>query len=217
MVLPEDPPASTAANDTLFRKLDSALDARVRRSSRKLVDGEGKDRTIVGILDRMVSVRVYLDDDPASMSAVFWYLPTDDFIERLPERYREEIRSEVELVTSAIGNEIDLCDRIAGDRSFLGLCRERGGALLETAVSPSPATVADGIAIDFMLKESRNLRITLHDLSGRFIAELSPFTSYSAGSHEVRKDLGSTGSGAYLISIELTEGDRGVQRIIVGN
>ena len=217
IVLPEDPPASTAVNDTLFRKLDSVLDARVRRSSRKLVDGEGENRTIVGILDRMVPVRVYLDNDSTSMSAVFWYLPTDEFIERLPERYRDEIRREVELVTSAISNETELCDRIAGDRSFLGLCRERSGALLGTGISPNPAKVGGTVDIEFTLREDRKLRITLHDFSGRFIGELQPFTTYTTGLHSIPTSLKGVGAGAYLISVESDEGDRGVQRVVVSS
>ena len=216
MVHPEDPPASTAGSDPLFRKLDSILDERIRRSPQHLADGEGEDRTIAGVLDRMVPVRVFLDDDPSSMSAVFWYLPTDEFIERLPQRYRSELTNEIELITDALTNQTELCDRVAGDRSFLGLCREGGGALLGTDVSPNPARGQGEVTIDLTLREKRTLRITLHDLSGAFISELRPFEPYTAGRHSVPASLQGVSAGTYLIAIESDQGDRGVQRLVVG-
>ncbi len=65
------------------------------------------------------------------------------------------------------------------------------------------------------LLEPRNLRIILHDLSGRKIAELSHIKSFTSGERSESFKLQDIEPGMYVISVRSNKGEHAVQRVIV--
>jgi hypothetical protein len=168
-------------------------------------------------LDRLVAVHVPPEDDGKggrTADVHLWYLPTDEFVALLPDRYRDALRKEVETIAAVQREKLPVgaaCERLTGERTFLDICRTQGGALRDGALIHN----ADrSINVKFRSTEMRTVSINLHDMNGRFIRSLSEFGE-TAGENSVAVDLGGIASGTYLVVIRSDKGEQLVQRLIV--
>ena len=148
---------------------------------------------------------------------LLWYVPTPEFINALPDRYRERLRRELDVISSVEAEGLpsfEVCNRIAGE-TILGFCRSSSGAVVASVVAPNPARAGEEINLRFRLAESRSVGVTLHDLSGRFIRELLAERPEREGEHQARLSLEGIDAGTYLVAVRTDRGETAVQRVVV--
>jgi hypothetical protein len=174
-------------------------------------------------LNRLVAVHLLPDekqirgDGGRTADVHLWYLPTREFIDLLPDRYRESLRTEVETIVSVQREKLPLgavCERLTGEPTFLDVCRSSSsGALHDLTVAPNPAH--ENITVGLRATEPRTVSISLHDMRGRFLRTL--FESVQPGDMANRYTIGLDGveSGAYLVVVKSERGEQVVQRLIV--
>ena len=101
-------------------------------------------------LNKLIPVRVQMTSDEFIAGAdryqgaeVFlWYVPTPQLIDALPERYRDPLKRELDAIAAVEAEGLpsyEVCDRIAGESTFLDVCRSSAGAVEGTTVWPNPA------------------------------------------------------------------------------
>jgi hypothetical protein len=143
---------------------------------------------------------------------ILWFEPSYDFLSVLPDEICSDIDNELELLKQ--NGESCSDTPITGKDTYLGVWQGCNGAIENLRVYPNPT---DGpIAVDLMLKEKRNLKITLHDLTGRKISDLNTGVNAGAGEFNARFELKKVEPGVYLVVVQSEIGERAVQRVIVG-
>ena len=176
-------------------------------------------------LNRLVPVRVllksgeYLEEAGTERGAevLLWYVPTSGFINDLPERYREPLRRELDVIASVEAEGLpshEVCNRVAGE-TILGLCRSSSGAIRQTSVWPNPIQSDGEFTLNYELDADREVSLTLHDLSGRFIQEIRGAEKRKEGKQSESARLNNVSSGTYLVAIRTEKGETAVQRIVV--
>jgi len=198
-------------------ELDYVYDASRRDGTQSSVN---KNR--YAIMSKLIPVYIRIGDQPIAGSSLrrgadvcLWYYPTPEFLSALPDRYRIPLQKELDVIADVEQRKLpegEVCVRLTGEPTFLGYCRKSSGALARTGVYPNPAS--ERITCHYVLTESRDIRISLHDLSGRFLRSLDERES-QAGEHDDELSLKGVESGAYLIAIRTDRGEQAVQRIIV--
>ncbi|MES2764227.1 MAG: hypothetical protein V4642_00010 [Bacteroidota bacterium] len=145
-------------------------------------------------------------------------LQTETAIEELkqlpsPQQVLKELQQKENTVES---QEILIPEREKREtgESYFDVWRGASGAILSSSVFPSPVTDKRAM-LRFSLKEDRNVIITLHDIYGRKISELSSGMFFKAGDHSLEVLLKGTERGIYLIAIQTSRGEQAVQRILV--
>lgn len=145
-----------------------------------------------------------------------WYYPTPEFVLALPSRYRIPLQQELDAITDVVECQMPVgqaCERLTGEKTFFDFCRKSSGAIAAVQAYPNPAS--GSINCRYQLTNQRAITITLHDLSGKFLRELVPAQSVTAGVHQEQLSLVGLTPGAYLIAVKTDTGDQAVQRIIV--
>ncbi|HYF03260.1 MAG TPA: T9SS type A sorting domain-containing protein [Patescibacteria group bacterium] len=98
--------------------------------------------------------------------------------------------------------------------TYFDVWRGASGALVSSQIFPNPVT-GKRATVKFSLKEDRNVIITLHDIFGRRIAELTRGAFLKSGEHSLEVLLKGTERGIYLIAIHTDKGEQAVQRLLV--
>lgn len=140
---------------------------------------------------------------------IFWYAASQELIDRVPERIREKIKSEIKVLSEAE----DFCDAYPGSDAHFDIWRSCGGLIENLTVYPNPATTVANAVID--LKEDSNVRFSLHSLDGNELYSLRETQPMAKGKHEVTLPLEKVSSGFYLLVASTAEGDTALQRLIV--
>ena len=178
-------------------------------------------------LNKLIPVRVRMTSDEYveeagknhGTEALLWYVPTPGFVDALPERYREPLKRELDAIASVEAEGLpshEVCERTAGEPTFLDVCRSSGGAVAGTTIWPNPVKPGGDVTIRYRLTEPREVMISLHDLSGRFLQELSSEGTKDMGNHASNLSLDGVNSGAYLVALRTDQGETAIQRVIVG-
>ncbi|MFH1050538.1 MAG: T9SS type A sorting domain-containing protein [bacterium] len=147
-----------------------------------------------------------------------WYVLNEDLVNALPERYRESLRKELELIAGIEDGTIsaeEACNAIKGKESYLDLCRYESDAIKDLKVYPNPNT-SNEVKLQFKLSKRCSIRIDVHELSGRLISNVGNIPCAPGEQNlilEFRRFIPS--SGVYLISITTSTGEQVVRRFIV--
>ncbi|MBN1925611.1 MAG: T9SS type A sorting domain-containing protein [Prolixibacteraceae bacterium] len=137
---------------------------------------------------------------------VYWFLPTDEFFNRLPQNMSKELFGEYEYITSEDKSTLEKpeCRYFDECRNTLDVSNFK--------VFPNPASTQ--ATLSFTLNEDINGRISLVDLAGRERQVLHPQTGFAKGSHRFDVDISNAPEGIYLITLYSDKGVQ-VQRFIV--
>ncbi|MDQ1266475.1 MAG: type sorting protein [Bacteroidota bacterium] len=154
---------------------------------------------------------------PVTFLIIFWFVPTDDFLRLLPKEIEIQIRLELDLIDKLDRGEMNsaqACEALKGLPSYFGLCAEQSANIMNLSISPNPVT-AHILNLKFILKETSDIIITIHDYNGNVI-QAFPSESIKAGKveKEIRID-GKISSGIYLLSLSDDKGVRVVKRSVV--
>jgi len=143
--------------------------------------------------------------NPKSEDRVFWFTPTEAFFDRLPDRIKNELKKEFEIVSSE-GKSFGLsaCTYFESCKSTL--------KVENLKIYPNPAQ--NVITVDFYLDANQEGIISITNIIGQQIKVLSPKSKFYKGFNSIKCDLEGINSGIYLISIVTDFGFK-TERIII--
>lgn len=147
---------------------------------------------------------------------ILWFTPTPEFAEALPERYKAPFRSELKARSEVVSNCIPAeraCKAMKGSSPFFDLCRRESGALSAVNISPNPAS--ESAECTFSLESPRDIYISLHEVSGRFVKTMIHNEPKSSGEQKVPLLLQGVPAGAYLVAISTSKGEQAVIQLII--
>lgn len=195
---------STGARDEDFMKSAGAIIER------------GFDEYVQKSFNTSRLVPVLAKKDGGNATFIVWFEPTKEFLQALPERYRNAVATELALSEKYT----TLCDiptdkerkELAG-RTYFDTWRSCSGALTMQSLSPNP--VRSGIAtVQFKSTEQRYVNIAVHDMTGNRVLEVLHAESVQ-GVRESVLDVSSLRSGMYMLVITSDRGEQVVQRMVV--
>ncbi len=155
----------------------------------------------------MIAIDVPFKDDPKHEGLVFWFLPSKELIEALPERYRVGLSKELELKNNGV-----TCGQHFEEATYMDSWRACSGAIENLRVFPNP--VVKIVNVKFDLKEAREMKFAIHSLNGNKLTDLPLLQKFEKGTNTVTLDLSMLTSGMYLLVASSPEGETTVQRII---
>lgn len=181
------------------------------------------------LIGKLIPVRVTLGNElqnPSSAEIIYWFYPSQAFVNKLPERYKTQILTEVQAIATLDDfKDTKQADTIieqwmqpnqTGEYKYTDVARSNSGAITISAIGPNPAH--DHTTIFYSLTAQRTVSVALYDFSGRLISTLATSGSMSAGEqHEISVNVGHLPSGAYLISLISDRGEQAIQRLIIQN
>lgn len=181
-------------------------------------------------------------NDSTGDGYVFWYEVTPELISALPEQIGASIRREndgiedVRLQTKAAfrkGQRVPVPAAIlfedepqaeaqqggesrltGGDAVYYDIWRSAVGAVVSSLLFPNPVS-GRNVVLQYTLDEERSVTITLHDISGRCLAELVPASRKAKGECREALVLPGLQPGMYLVVIQTDRGEYAVQRLVV--
>ncbi|MFC2131218.1 T9SS type A sorting domain-containing protein [Bacteroidota bacterium] len=184
-----------------------------------------RDAAFSSMVNKFIPIKLFIPKDKIDTTKdvqykeyTLWYVLNKDFINALPERYQESLSKELELITGIEEGTIPAeaaCDAIKGKESYLDLCRYESDAIKDLKVYPNPNSTKE-VKLQFKLSKRCNIRIDIHDLSGRLISNVGNLPCAPGEQNlifEFRKFIPS--QGVYLISITTNTGEQVVRRFIV--
>ncbi|MDQ1265165.1 MAG: type sorting protein [Bacteroidota bacterium] len=142
---------------------------------------------------------------------ILWFEPNQDFIELLPLAVQQKILPEVEAIRESGGECMQ--QPLKGEEPVFDVWRACAGAIEKLTLQPNPAH--SQVEVNFTLAEAREAAISLHDLFGRRLKELSPVKSYKTGEYSNTFQLQELEPGLYLIVVRTEKNEQAVQRLIV--
>jgi hypothetical protein len=163
----------------------------------------------------LLPVTINFSENKLINKIIFWFVPNEEFISKLPIRYQEEIRKEVDVLNSINNGNMpseEACSKIK-DSSFFDVCRINSGAITIENISPNP--IYDRTTLTFSLKEKREISISLHDINGNFIGSFVDSKIYRTGEHDIPITFKNQSDGIYLIAIKSSKGEIAAGRIII--
>jgi hypothetical protein len=133
---------------------------------------------------------------------IFWFTPTEEFFERLPDRIKGDIQNEYLYITKKSGTTG--CVYFEECRTTLELSDFR--------VYPNPATTS--VSVEFNNPKEMNGNISIVNILGSQVKVLLSGTSFPEGHNYYNLDLTGINPGIYLITIQTNKGLK-TQRLIV--
>ena len=171
------------------------------------VKDESVDRDyIMKNINTLIPIEVNLEKiiPPCKETLVFWFYPTDDFVDSLPERIRYELKSEL----NAINNE---SNKTPSSCTYFETCKSTL-IVNDLKVYPNPAN--QNITIEFSLPEAISGWISLVNISGAQIKTIVSKNNFNSGLNSFNANLSDVSPGVYLVSIFTQKGFK-TQRIII--
>jgi hypothetical protein len=158
------------------------------------------------IFNTLIPVQLPFEDifKGRKYSLVLWYYPSDNFLQALPDRYRDEIRREIGFITSGQKSGSTSCTYFEACKSTL--------SLNDLKVYPNP--VSSTTTVEFNLPDEATGKISLVNISGNELKLLVSQTRFPQGSQIYHVDLSDVSPGIYLVSIITDKGFK-TQRIVV--
>ncbi|MCC6845311.1 MAG: T9SS type A sorting domain-containing protein [Bacteroidetes bacterium] len=146
--------------------------------------------------NNLLAIRFKLDDgEKPPANVTLWYIPTPEFLNALPARYRP--KSDNNTVTNV---QITTSERI--NFGIKGL-------------APNPAAGGQTSA-KIAAHNNITLTIALFDISGRKLLDFGNF-EFSQGEREILLNLGDLPPGMYVVGVNSAEGTAEFERLMVTN
>jgi len=160
---------------------------------------------IIENMNTLIPIKVSLADiiPPRNETLVFWFYPTEEFIDALPDAIKYDVRSELDaILKGAIINS---------SCTYFEVCKSTI-LLDDLKIYPNPAN--DMVTIDFSLSESIEGRISLVNISGLLVKELVTKSHFNLGFNSLNVNISDVSPGVYLISIITSKGFK-TERVII--
>ena len=161
-------------------------------------------------VNKLIPIRVILNDADKT-ERIFWYDPTEELLEILPD----DIAANIEPELAAVEESDEFCEAPAtGGEKYFDVWRACSGAVENLEVYPNPTT--GPINLKFILKEKRHINISLHDLNGRMVQNLYEWQKHEAGAINLNITAKQQiEAGIYLVVVRTDMAEQAVQRLII--
>ena len=160
------------------------------------------------LVDLFIPIKIPLNEyvDGINYDQIYWYNPTEVFINLLPDRIKYQLKEEKDWILndSPSKPETTTC-------TFFEVCRSTL-QIDNLKVYPNPAK--NQITVEFSTKEDLVGNITITNMAGVQISQLIEKTHIKAGSNSFNIDISGLPSGLFIISINTDKGFK-TQRLIV--
>ena len=137
-----------------------------------------------------------------------WYVPTEELLNALPERYSLRIRNELQIIDKIESGEIstkEACSELGKEESLLGICLNYHENLEIKSIYPSPGR--DDTHIKFTNGKEQKLSVYLFDMTGKEVKCIADKKLFLVGEHNLWIDLSNLISGIYIAVIIDEEGN----------
>lgn len=169
--------------------------------------GQGKYKDFdISMFDLLVPVRISFGEliEGRNYVRIFWFYPTDEFVDALPEKIKHQLKLERDAIITNTINTQSSCTYFEVCKSTLFVD--------DLKVYPNPAS--QNITVEFSLSESISGRISLVNISGGLVKNIVPESNFNPGLNSFDANLSNVSPGIYLISIITPNGFK-TQRIVV--
>jgi hypothetical protein len=174
-----------------FQKADSSGE-----TASAITNSYAKANELVAVHFSLATKQSRKNDE--TFEVYLWYEPTSEFIEKLPDRYKEEINQEKTAPTP--------------DESYFP--KQTSSAIVSTSIYPNPAT--DGNAVlKINFARATSAEVGISDISGNAVAGEIRSQDFAMGETEVRLSLSDLSPGMYIVSVRTADGETVSQRLIV--
>ncbi|MBS1914446.1 MAG: T9SS type A sorting domain-containing protein [Bacteroidetes bacterium] len=220
----------------LRHQLDAAMrsgggDSTVAAINRQIDEhAKAKDDALMASVhaNRLVAILVHgpagkgtPDSNAWRPDCILWFDPSPELLSRLPARIRGRLEVEIQSADALAQHRnsddsaaaAPVRERVAGERPYLDELRNNAGAVVETTVLPNPTH--EYAAISYRLLQPRVVEISLHDVAGRRLRQVTAPTQQQAGRIDVPIDVSGLSPGMYFVAIRTDGNERAVQRLIV--
>ncbi|MBE2189452.1 MAG: T9SS type A sorting domain-containing protein, partial [Candidatus Kapabacteria bacterium] len=160
-------------------------------------------------VNKLIPVRFDVPDGGADL--IFWFEPTDELLEVVPDNIKSQVAAEIE----AINSSEDICKAApeTGSETIMDVWRSCSGAVENMMVYPNPTN--GPVSVNFQLKEDRKVKLSIHDLTGKLLMTLSPETLIRKGEFRENFNLNKLTPGMYLLVAQTHYGEQTLQRIVI--
>lgn len=152
------------------------------------------------------------DGEKFSVITVF-FVPTPEFVQALPERYRGDIENELTALQDVDmgGSARTACANLRGE-SYFGVCKMYSKNIERMVVFPSVTSGAASCKIT--ATKAMRVHIGAYYVNGSRAQELVKSVELHKGENDIPIDISNLENGMYIISAESAEGDTVIQRLI---
>lgn len=160
-------------------------------------------------VNKLIPVRFDVPDGGADI--IFWFEPTDELLEVVPDNIKSQVAAEI----AAINSSDDICKAApeTGSETIMDVWRSCSGAIENMLVYPNPTN--GPVSVNFQLKEDRKVKLSIHDLTGKLLMTLSPETLIRKGEFRENFNLNKLTPGMYLLVAQTHYGEQTLQRIVI--
>jgi hypothetical protein len=168
-------------------------------------------------IDRLIPVRInygtkkdtskFSENETNNYSEIdIWFYANREFVNLLPERYKDKLLKELELIDNVEDGLItteQACEILKGE-SFFNFCGKSNETLKKLSVFPNPLLNKE-LNIKFELVKDSEISIDLYDLEGKLVQNLLEKSSITKGIFNRKFNL-DVSNGIYLIDIKTNSG-----------
>ena len=158
------------------------------------------------------------DSNKIKYSDVFiWYYASNEFIAKLPDRYRIPLEKEMAVADDIENGKIEqhnACEALKGEPSYFGLCQLSGGNIENAAIFPNPTNSI--FKIKFKLRSGAKVSVQVYNSTGDYVANLINGQEFKAGLNEKEINSGLQ-NGVYVLIIQDDKGGKSTSKITIMN
>jgi hypothetical protein len=178
----------------------------------------------LGTLSKLIPIKITIYNKNKKMSSektttiddfliektevILWYVPTEEFLNALPERYGLKVRNELQIIDKIEKGEISTkqaCKELGDEESILGICLNYHKNLEIKSIYPSPGR--EDTHIKFENGKEQKLSVYLFDMSGKEVKCVADKKLFSQGEYNLWVDLSNINPGIYIAVIIDEEGN----------
>ncbi|MCB2204479.1 T9SS type A sorting domain-containing protein [bacterium] len=127
---------------------------------------------------------------------IYWFKPDPGFIEKLPHRVQRAVEEQQRQLEENTENGVTAPRSLAAN------------------IYPNPITQAKA-TVEFTLPEPRRVAVSMYDVKGERVREMSVTDQRGEGTWQEQIDIGDLSNGLYLLAVTTDGGEQSVQPIMV--
>lgn len=140
---------------------------------------------------------------------IFWFAPTQQFFDALPDSIRNTLAAEYKYITSTPAQKEKLA---VSNCEYFEQCRATLNDISAINIYPNPAEREFHVA--FSSAKEQSISIELTNVAGEHVAGLMPMRHIEKGNNDLRLDLPPMPSGMYLLIISSMDGKVVTERLV---
>jgi hypothetical protein len=142
-----------------------------------------------------IKIDLYQLLDGMPETQIWWYYPSDEFIQLLPDRIKHELKLERDAIISNQKVASSTC-------TYFEACR----STLDTKLSLFPNPAKTSVTLEFESSEDMTGSISLVNISGAVVKQLLPSAFIRSGKNSFNLELSGIRGGIYLVYLNTNKG-----------